>query len=131
MPTFDPLVFDEAMFDASWQTPSMFKVSIEREFVRVVVGQSVPVVLYICESSSTIRNKILFDPATVPQVEMFNPQGFTIVFANMINMGMGIYKYTYTVQVGDPVGIYTAAFRATNGDKTMQTTRLALFEVIL
>lgn len=130
MPVFDSVVFDSSIFDALFGVPALFKVTLEREYKKITPGQAVSFSIKITDDSSTPGHKTLFNTATMPQVQIYNPDhSIKVAFTNMINSGVGVYRYDYQTLINDAKGTYTAAFKAINGDKTMLTLPVALYEV--
>ena len=129
--TFDPLVFDPGIFDAVDVVPSLFKVLVPEQNRYVAAGQGVSVTIYIYNMASSPGVKYLFNPDTIPQVQIYRPDGTTLLaYTNMVQSTTGTYTYQHQVSVNDSKGPYTAQFKAVNGDKTMLSKGIVIFEVV-
>ena len=131
MPTFDPLVFDASVFDASYATPLLERVSIHPEYSRVTQGQSVPFRIHLQSVTTTFDKRYDLNTASTPQVELTNPDGTVKqAFIDMLSQGLGWYLYVHNVGVSYQKGSYTVRFKAVNGDKTLLTPKMHLFQVV-
>lgn len=146
MPTLDPLVFDSTVFDALFGVPTLLKVTVDREYRKVVSGAVVIINVYVID---TLRpnHRYLFNPVEGPCITVYYPDK-TIKVSNafMLNMEVGIYQYRHQTGIvfddtvfdsavfdivnPDPIGIYTASFAARDGNSNMKTIPQEVFEVI-
>lgn len=127
---YDPLVFAWG-FDVADEIPVFNQVLIQREFKKVEAGQAVAFQVNIQDLTTSLGQRFNFDPATTPQVEIYNPNGSTkVAFTNMSFFGLtGYYTYQHQTLINDAIGIYTARFKAINGSMTSLTDKIAMFEV--
>ena len=129
--TFDPLVFDPSIFDAVNVIPSLFKVLVPEQNRYIAAGQGIPITIYIYNMASSPGAKYLFNPDTTPQLQIYKPDGTTLLtYTNMVQSNIGTYTYQYQTSVNDGKGPYSAQFKAVNGDKTMLSKQIVIFEVV-
>jgi len=130
-PAFDKNAFDVGAFDALYATPLLFKVSISRENRKVALGEAVEVSIELHAVTSDGKRTGL-NTANPPTINIYKPDYTLLVTAvNMYNSGrVGVYGYQHQVLTTDGKGSYTASFKVINGDRTMQSDQMVIFEVI-
>lgn len=134
-PTSPYVVFDWLVFDWGFSVadiiPTLDRAIVEREFKRVEAGQAVAIIIDIKDIMTTVGERFDFNPATTPQIEIYDTVGvIKVAFTNMNFMGAtGYYIYQHQTLSADVKGVYTARFKAINGTMTMLTDKMAVFEV--
>lgn len=131
MPTFDPNVFDQGVFDSIFAIPLLYKVYLSRESRVVSLGESVNFTIHLMQNMTTFGRRFDIIPDTSVEVELSNPdKTVNTAFADMEHLTDGKYFYVHDVGISDQVGAYSARFKAVNGDKIMLTPKMTLFEVL-
>ena len=138
MPSFanDPTeaVFDWNVFEWGFDVmdiPPAFKsIAIEPEFGIVEAGQAVAVVATIVDLTTTLGETIPFDPATLPEIEILNPDDTVkVAFTDMNFVETGKYQYQHQTLSTDQTGAYSVRLRAVDGTMTGLTTKTVAFVV--
>jgi len=131
MPTFDPLVFDFGTFDSSFPTPVFFRFVVPLEMRKTTPGSAVTIFTYIKNVDTTQGRSFLMNPDTSVQIELYKPDtSVLLALANMTNQATGLYIYQHQLATNAPVGMYGGKVKAVNGDKTVISPIVKLFEVI-
>lgn len=131
MPTFDPLVFDFGTLDASFAAPVLFRFVVPMEMRKTTPGSAVTMFVYIKNVATTQGRSYLMNPDTSVQIELYKPDTTVLqALANMMNQATGLYIYQYQLATNAPVGMYSGKVKAVNGDKTVISPVVKLFEVI-
>lgn len=121
---FQPYAFQA--FDA---IPTVTDVVIPREFREIQRGQDIFVTIKIADVYSVEGDRVLFDPNTLPSIQIYNPDGtIRTAYTAMIFLSLGTYGYQFDSLVTDQQGLYTGQFQITNGGATGITRTMALFE---
>lgn len=91
-------------------------------------GQAVVVVCRILDTMTTPGAKLLFDPGTTPQIQIFNPDDTTkVALTDMNFVSTGLYNFQHQTLTSDTIGVYTALFTAVDGTMTGLTERYSIF----
>jgi hypothetical protein len=131
MPTFDPLVFDFGTFDSSFPAPVFFRFVVPMEMRKTTPGSAVTMFVYIKNVDTTQGRSFLMDPDTSVQIELYKPDTTVLVaLANMMHQATGLYLYQHQLAINAPIGMYGGKVKAVNGDKTVISPVVKLFEVI-
>jgi len=127
----DRNVFDVGAFSAVDVVPTVWKVSVPREHRKNAQGTVVPVVIHIEDVTTTPGRRYPFNPAVLPQIELRTADGTVVqAFANMTNVGTGVYEYTYQLSGSAVKSSYYARFTAVNGSITAVTPPVRVFDVV-
>jgi hypothetical protein len=131
MPTFDPLVFDFGTFDANFAVPVLFRFVVPSDMRKTTPGSAISVFTYIKNVSTTEGRSYLMNPDTSVQIELYKPDTTVLqALATMANQATGLYVYHYQLATNAVVGFYSGKVKAVNGDKTVISPIVKLFEVI-
>lgn len=131
MPTFDPLVFDFGTFDASAPTPVLFRFVVPSDMRKTTPGSAVTIFTYIKNVDTTEGKSYLMNVDTSVQIDLYKPDTTPLVtLANMANQATGLYIYQHQLATNAVVGMYSGKVKAVNGDKTVISPIVKLFEVI-
>lgn len=134
-PTSPYVVFDWLVFDWGFSVadiiPTLDRAIVAPEFAKVEAGQAVAIVINIKDIMTTVGERFDFNPATTPQIEIYDPVStIKVTFTNMNFVGVtGYYNYQHQTLLADVKGPYTARFKAINGTMTMLTDKMVVFEV--
>ena len=131
MPVFDPLVFDFGTLDSSFPTPVVFRFVVPSEMRKTIPGSAVSIFVYIKDVDTTQGRNFLMNPDTSVEIELFAPDTSVLLnLAAMRNQATGLYSYQLQLAANAPKGMYGGLCKAVNGDKTVITPTVKLFEVI-
>jgi len=131
MPTFDPLVFDFGSFDSSFATPVLFRFIVPPEMRKTTPGSAVTIFTYIKNVDTTEGKQYLMNVDTSVQIDLYRPDTTALVtLGSMTNQATGLYIYQLQLATNAPVGMYGGKVKAVNGDKTVISPTVKLFEVI-
>lgn len=109
--------------------PAFIEIIVPREFQRIQLGQDCFVTVKIADIYTTLGIRELFNPASTPQIQIYNPDGtIKTAFTNMTFISTGTYGYQHTTSASDQSGEYTAQFRATNGTVDSITLQQVIFK---
>lgn len=74
---------------------------------------------------------LLFNPGEGVKITLKNPSGVTVVNAvAMTNEATGVYSYRHQTAVSDPLGPWTAEFKAVDGATTVLTVAVMIFLLV-
>jgi len=105
-------------------------VIVDRYFRKIAVGQAVTLLAQVKDISSSPGQRVNFDPVSIPQVAIHNPDGsIKVDFAQCNFVNTGLYNYQHQTLLSDQLGMYTACFRLLNNSKSAVTAERIVFEV--
>lgn len=131
MPTYDPLVFDFGTFDSSFPIPVFFRFIVPPDMRKTTPGSAVTIFTYIKNVDTTQGRQYLMNPDTSVQIDLYKPDTTALVtLGAMMNQSTGVYLYQHQLATNAPLGMYGGRVKAVNGDKTVISPIVKLFEVI-
>lgn len=152
-------VLDKNVFDFGYHIadsiPAVWKVSVAREYQMIQAGQTVNIVVHICDNMSTYGRRYPFNPAVYPVMILFDPlgnvigpyEGYTFDpfasdaltmdtiatladFFTTAQIGTGQYSFTYTTHDDALPGLYSSRFFAVNGTAQMWTRKQGVYTIL-
>src|SRR5262245_9776135 len=113
---FDNNVFSVGVFDSLSVTPLIDRISVPRAAGTVEPGQGVPIFVYIVDAETTPGRSFYWNPGGAVQIQVYSHLDTNLTaFVDMINVGVGIYAYQYSVPFNANYGAYAVRITAENG----------------